>query len=73
MNNKNGQPNKWLQFITIPFQMGFIILLGVLAGFKIDDYFTTSPAFLVIFSLLAIAIALYNIIRQLQQINKNDE
>lgn len=73
MNNPKKQPNKWLQFITIPFQMGFIIFIGALLGVEIDNYLGSHPVFLVIMVLGAIAISFYYIFKQLESINKNNE
>ncbi len=75
MSNKNKpqQHKKWLLFIAIPFQMGFVIFIGVLLGMKIDSYLKTAPTFLIIMALLAIALSFYYVFKQLNQINKTDE
>lgn len=71
-NPKNKSPKKWLALVNIPFQMGIIILLGVLLGKWLDEkvFKTDNTVCLIIFSLLAVFIALYNVIRQVNQLNK---
>ena len=62
--------NKWLALINIPFQMGIIILLGVLFGKWLDEKFAIENAInTIIFSLLAVFLALYNVIRQVKSLN----
>jgi F0F1-type ATP synthase assembly protein I len=52
--------NAWLQYSGMAFQMGIIILLGALAGRKLDSWAgSAKPWFTILFSLLAIAAALY--------------
>lgn len=64
--------NNWLVFLNIPFQMGIIILLGVLLGKWLDRviFEEQKQVFIIICSLLAVFIALYNVIRQLKSMNK---
>lgn len=64
--------NKWLIFMNIPFQMGIIILCGVLFGKWLDKTFYESEKqiFTIVFSLLSVFAALYNVIRQLKSLNK---
>lgn len=60
--------------MNIPFQMGAIILLGVLGGRYLDEKTGLGPVFIVILSLLSIAIALYNVFRQVKEIqDKKDD
>lgn len=71
---KKKQPNKWLQLINIPIQMGVVIFLFAYLGKFLDkeypntDFFYKTP--LVI---LGVFLALYNVNRQVNQINKNNE
>ena len=70
-DKKKKQPNKWLIFLNIPFQMGVIIFAGVFFGNYLDETFNTNPLFIIIMSLLSIFISLYNIFRTLKKI-QND-
>jgi F0F1-type ATP synthase assembly protein I len=64
-------PNKWLALIGIPFQMGVIIFLFSWFGSWLDDStHNTSKLYFTIFTMLGVALALYNVIRQVNQINK---
>lgn len=46
-------------------QMGVIIGGGTYGGVKLDAYLTTTPLFTLVFSLTAIALSLYLIIKEL--------
>ncbi|HSD14517.1 MAG TPA: AtpZ/AtpI family protein [Flavobacterium sp.] len=64
-------PNKWLALINIPFQMGVIIAAGVFFGRWLDDKFSKQGSlFTIIFSLLAVFLALYNVLLQVKKLNK---
>lgn len=55
----------------IAFQMGAIIAGGVFLGVWIDKkYPNDNSIYTVIFSLLGVFIALYNVIKQVSQLNK---
>ena len=71
--NKNNL-NKWLVFMGIPFQMGIVIFLFTYFGIWLDEKYSngSSSLFSFIFSLLSVFISLYNVIRQLKNINKNN-
>ena len=70
-NLKKKNNNKWLAFINIPIQMGAIIFLFSYLGNWLDEsYPTTYTIFVKIFTLVGVAIAFYNINRQLKNINK---
>ncbi|MFC4738453.1 AtpZ/AtpI family protein [Flavobacterium ponti] len=72
-NNKKKQPNKWLALINIPIQMGIIIFLFSFFGKWLDERFpNTSNIYIKISVLLGVGLALYNVIRQVNQLNKND-
>lgn len=74
MDSKDNkkQSNKWLALINIPFQMGLIIFLGVILGQWLDEKFKIECALLtIVFSLLAVFIALYNVIRQVTKMNND--
>ncbi|WP_291282837.1 AtpZ/AtpI family protein [Flavobacterium sp.] len=75
-SNNKKQSNKWLVFMNIPFQMGLIIFLGVVLGQWLDEKFKIEGSVLtIVFSLLAVFVALYNVIRQVNKMSndkKND-
>ena len=69
-NRQDKNNRKWIALINIPFQMGVIIAAGVYLGFWLDDkYNNGSSLFTIILSLLAVFIALYNVIRQIKKLN----
>ena len=69
-SNNKKQSNKWLALINIPFQMGLIIFLGVIFGQWLDEKFKIEGSILtIVFSLLAVFIALYNVIRQVNKMS----
>lgn len=71
---KKKSLNKWLVFMNIPFQMGIIILAGVLLGKWIDQKQQNStPVFTIILALLSVFVALYHVIRQVKNISKQNE
>ncbi|MFK5958930.1 MAG: AtpZ/AtpI family protein [Lutibacter sp.] len=69
---KNKKPlHKYLQLTSVVFQMGITIYLGSYFGKWLDNYFQSShKTFLIITTLFALIISLYNVIRQLKNINK---
>lgn len=71
-NQKKKPYNKWLSLMGIPFQMGIIILLGVLLGKWLDKlvFDNERQVFIIVCSLLSVLIALYNVIRQVNSLNK---
>lgn len=70
---KEKPHNKWIQLINIPIQMGIIIFLFSWIGKNIDDsYFETNIQFQKWITLLGVFIALYNVYRQVQQLNNSD-
>ena len=72
MDSKKKQTNKWLVFMNIPFQMGLIIFLGVMFGKWLDEKFKIEGSILtIVFSLLAVFIALYNVIRQVNKMSND--
>ncbi|UGS23546.1 AtpZ/AtpI family protein [Flavobacterium channae] len=72
MDSNKKQANKWLVFINIPFQMGLIIFLGVMLGQWLDEKFKLEGSILtIIFSLLAVFTALYNVIRQVNKMSND--
>lgn len=76
MNNnqtqKNKTNNKWLAFINIPIQMGVIIFLFAYLGDWLDlKYPNKHNVYVKILVLAGVAIAFYNLNRQLKDINKS--
>lgn len=70
-NNQDKKPNKWLALINIPFQMGVIIVgFAWLGGWLDEKYPNPDGIYKIIFTMLGVAIALYNVIRQVNQLNK---
>jgi uncharacterized membrane protein len=71
-NPKKQTNNKWLALINIPIQMGVIIFLFAYFGNWLDEkYPNTHNVFVKILTLVGVAIAFYNINRQLKDINKS--
>ena len=69
---KKRTNNKWLALINIPIQMGVIIFLFAYFGNWLDEkYPNPHNLFVKILTLLGVAIAFYNINRQLKEINKS--
>ena len=64
--------NKWIVLMNIPFQMGVIIFAFTYLGIWLDKRYTNSSLFTIILSLLSVFIALYNVIRQVKNLNKED-
>jgi F0F1-type ATP synthase assembly protein I len=68
------KPNKWLALINIPIQMGVVIFLFSKLGTWLDEKYTNpNNLFVKIFTLIGVALAFYNINRQLKEINKMDD
>ncbi|TRW22644.1 AtpZ/AtpI family protein [Flavobacterium zepuense] len=65
------QRNKWIALINIPLQMGIVIFLFSWFGGWLDEqYPNPKNIYRIIFILLGVAIAMYNVIRQVNQLNK---
>ena len=69
---KKKDSSKWIQMMNIPFQMGVIIFCFTYLGMWLDEKYTNTSIFTIILSLLAVFIALYNVIRQVENLNKDD-
>jgi|OM-RGC.v1.034424710 F0F1-type ATP synthase assembly protein I len=67
--DQNDQGRKrvqnYMKYSGMAMQMGIIILLGVFAGQKLDEYFQTSPFLTVTLALLSIFAALYSTLKDL--------
>jgi F0F1-type ATP synthase assembly protein I len=76
MDSKDNkkQTNKWLVFMNIPFQMGLIIFVFSYFGKCMDEqYGNADKTYTKIVTLIGVFLALYNVIRQVNQLNKNDK
>jgi F0F1-type ATP synthase assembly protein I len=70
-DKERRQRNKWIALINIPVQMGIIIFLFSWLGSWLDgEYPNPKNIYRIIFTLLGVFIALYNVIRQVNQLNK---
>jgi hypothetical protein len=70
-DKERRQRNKWIALINIPVQMGIIIFLfSWLGGWLDGEYPNPKNVYRIIFTLLGVFIALYNVIRQVNQLNK---
>ncbi|RZK12636.1 MAG: AtpZ/AtpI family protein [Flavobacterium sp.] len=69
-NQEDNKSKKWLAFINIPIQMGVIIFAFTYLGMWLDEKYTDSSIFTIILSLVSVFIALYNVIRQVKNLNK---
>nr|WP_315130492.1 AtpZ/AtpI family protein [uncultured Flavobacterium sp.] len=66
------QFNKWLALINIPIQMGAIIFLFSYFGNWLDDNYSSPKVYYnKILIMVGVALALYNVIRQVNEINKS--
>lgn len=71
---KKKQRNKWLALINIPIQMGVIIYIFSLLGNWLDQkYINEHRLFVKTLTLLGVAIAFYNLNRQLKDINSSEK
>ncbi len=71
--NKNNL-NKWLSLINIPIQMGIIIFGFAWFGSWLDDnHPSPSVYYNKILVMVGVALALYNVMRQVNAINKSDK
>lgn len=63
--------NRWLALINIPIQMGIIIFAFSWFGGWLDDKFgNVKNTNTIIFTLLGVFVALYNVVRQVNELNK---
>lgn len=71
---KKRQPNKWLALINIPIQMGVIIYaFSVLGGWLDLNFPNKNNIYIKVITIVGVAIAFYNLNRQLKDINTTDE
>ena len=73
-NPKRRPSNKWLALINIPIQMGAIVFASAYLGKWLDEkYPNEHDLYVKVLTLLGVAIAFYNLNRQLKDINKSPE
>ncbi|MEZ7506315.1 AtpZ/AtpI family protein [Flavobacterium sp. Arc2] len=66
------QASKWLALINIPIQMGVIIFLFAYGGNWLDENYPNPKVYCnKILVMVGVALALYNVIRQVNEINKS--
>jgi F0F1-type ATP synthase assembly protein I len=70
--NKTKSLNKWIQLISIPAQMGMVIFLFAYLGQYLDEKYQ-SENYVKIFTVVGVFLALYNVIRQVNQMSKNEK
>jgi hypothetical protein len=71
-DSKKQNNSKWLALINIPIQMGVIVFLFSYFGNWLDSkYPNPNTIFVKILTLVGVAIAFYNINRQLKDINNS--
>jgi F0F1-type ATP synthase assembly protein I len=71
--NNNSKPlNKWIELISIPAQMGMVIFLFAYLGQYLDEKYQTEN-YVKIFTIVGVFLAMYNVIRQVNQMNKNEK
>lgn len=64
--------NKWLALINIPIQMGVIIYLFSYCGDWLDQNHPSPKVYYVkLLVIIGVFLALYNVYRQVNEINKN--
>jgi F0F1-type ATP synthase assembly protein I len=67
------QANRYIILTGIALQMGITIYLAVLLGRWLDTtYNNGNKLYIIIFTLLGVGIALFNVVRQTNQLNKDD-
>lgn len=72
--NPKKKRNKWLALVNIPVQMGVIVFVFAYGGNWLDKKYPNSHNIYVkILTLVGVAVAFYNINRQLREINKADD
>jgi F0F1-type ATP synthase assembly protein I len=57
--------NDYARYSSMAFQMMAIILAGVFAGYKLDQWLHTRPIMIVILSIVSVALSIYFVTRDL--------
>lgn len=73
LRKKKKSLDSYARYTSIAFQMLVIILSGVFAGLKLDQWLNMkAPVFTVIFSLLSVILAIYYVTRDLLKSGDKD-
>ncbi len=73
MPSPKKQPNRWLALINIPIQMGIIIFLFSLLGQWLDEKYPNSNNWYTKgITVFGVFVAMYNVLRQVKEIDKNE-
>ncbi len=70
MKKKNNQASGYGLGMKISLDLVSSIVVGVLIGLGLDNFFLTKPIFLIIFLLLGIVAGFYNLFKSVQKIDK---
>ena len=66
-NDSRNNLNNYAKYSGVAFEMLGIIVLGVWGGLKLDERLGTKPLLTVVFSLGAVALAIYNLIVKIRR------
>ncbi|MDF1673759.1 MAG: AtpZ/AtpI family protein [Vicingaceae bacterium] len=73
-SNKHKQPKNFLKLTGIAAQMGITIFTGAYFGKWLDEKYPSDKNWFTIgFTLLSVAISLFNVLRQVNKINSKDD
>ena len=73
-SNKPKQPKNFLKLTGIAAQMGVTIFAGAYFGKWLDEKYPSDKKWFTIgFTLFAVGISLFNVLRQVNRINNNDD
>jgi F0F1-type ATP synthase assembly protein I len=73
-SNKSKQPNNFLRLTGVAAQMGVTVFLGAYAGKFLDEKYPSDKNWFTIgLTIFAVGVALYNVLRQVNKINNQDE
>jgi len=73
-SNKPKQPKNFLKLTGIGAQMGVTIFAGAYFGKWLDEKYPSDKKWFTIgFTLLAVAVSLFNVLRQVNKINNKDD
>lgn len=74
LEKKKKSLDNYARYSSIAFQMLIIILIGVFGGIKLDGWLKLSvPVFTIVFSILAVILAIYSVTRGLIKHGKDDK
>ncbi|MGC8824842.1 MAG: AtpZ/AtpI family protein [Bacteroidales bacterium] len=64
MNDPQEWIRNYVRYSSVFLQLIFTIIVGVFAGYKVDDWLRTKPIFLIVFTIVFSALAFYLAIRE---------